>query len=120
MVRSIPMENDAWECWDWETVVSDIEEFGWPVRMRGLTEAEVLQELGEPDDVIAPGLVETAPDGTVVFIAEKDLRYYGVMPHTCANVSIAAGKVGRAGFWAKWKRCPVSARDELGRQYAPE
>jgi hypothetical protein len=106
------------EPWDRGTVEGEIAAFQANGSLDGLTEQEVRQRFGEPDDVM-PGLSSQSPDGQVLFEAEKDLRYFGLLPHTCVNISFVAGRVGHVGYWAKWRTCPSDRRDSLGKQYAP-
>jgi hypothetical protein len=107
------------EPWDRSTVESEIALFRARGELKGLIEDEIRRLFGEPDLVMTPGVQETSPDGKVIFAADKDLRYFQLLPHTCVNISVLDGRVGRVGYWAKWRICPAEKREALGLQYAP-
>jgi hypothetical protein len=86
----------------------------------GSSEVEVRARFGEPDDVARPGGETSDAAGQVVFLADADLSYYGLLPHTCLTISIVRGHVAQLSWWPKWKRCPPGSVATASDVYAPE
>jgi hypothetical protein len=56
----------------------------------------------------------------VILQADRDLRYFDLLPHVVVSFAIAAGLVARVGYMPKWRKCPPQSVAAVGGAYAPQ
>ena len=114
------VEAEEWEGWTRDIVEPEVAGFTERARaLRGLTERALRSEIGEPDQQVAPGAGQWSESGELIFQSDADLRYFGLLAHTCVNISMKDGLVAGIGYFPKWKRCPLDRVAALGDAFAP-
>jgi hypothetical protein len=106
-----------WDSWPVEVVFPEVESF--QVRAQtllGLFEEQLRLQLGQPGEVSAGTRWETA-NRELILQADRDLRYFDVLPHVVVSFAIADAIVKRVTYWPKWRRCPPECESQLGGGY---
>ena len=112
--------GEGWECWSPDVVERELTSFEAQARaLTGLTEDELKQRLGSPNEEVGGTRWESA-SGTLILQADRDLRYFALLPHVVVCFAVAGSTVARISYMPKWRRCPAGVANRLGGAYAPE
>lgn len=113
------MDAAGWESWSEDVALREVTSFA--ERAQGLvghSEAELKRQLGFPGQE-TPGTQKWSASHELT-VADRDLRYFHLLPHVIVSFSIAADVVAFVGFMPKWRSCPPEFISKLGGAYAPE
>jgi hypothetical protein len=115
-----PITAAGWESWPPEAVTDEVTAFAERAAvLTGISEEDLKSQFREPDEE-TPGTRWESADHIVTLQADRDLRYFDLLPHVIVSFSIAAEVVARVGFMPKWRRCPPEFVSNLDGAYAPE
>jgi hypothetical protein len=116
-----PVDGGAgWESWSSEVVALEAASFDSQAQsLIGRSDEQLKHQLGVPDEDLSGTRWESA-EGELLLQADRDLRYFGLLPHVVVSFAIAAGCVARVLYSPKWRRCPANFVSDLRRAYAPE
>lgn len=115
-----PVTAAGWESWPEDVALREVTSFA--VRAQGLSDlsqAQLKRQLGVPGEE-TPGTRWESASHELMLQADRDLRYFDLLPHVIVSFSIAAEVVARVGYMPKWRRCPPEFVSNLGGAYAPE
>ena len=87
--------------------------------LTGFPEEQLTRQLGLPGEE-APGTRWESADRALILQADRDLRYFNLLPHVIVSFAISAGTVARVGYLPKWRKCPPQFVGALGGAYAAE
>ena len=116
-----PQLPDGWENWPPEVITDEVIAF---VEQRaavltGISEEDLKSQFGVPDEEM-PGTRWMSADDTVTLQADRDLRYFRLLPHVVVSFSLVCECVARIHYSPKWRRCPPEFAKLLGASFAPE
>jgi|SRR5882672_495643 len=115
-----PIDSAEWESWSPAAVARETASFEERAKsLIGLRDEQLTYQLGVPDEEVAGTRWESA-GGELILHADRDLRYFGLLPHVIVSFAVASGCVARVLYTPKWRRCPANFVGELRRAYAPE
>jgi hypothetical protein len=119
-VNTSVITPDGWESWSPEVVRPEVTSFeGRANALTGLSEAELKSRLGPPGEQTSGTRWESA-SGEIILQADRDLRYFSILPHVVVSFAIANGFVARVAYLPKWRRCPSEIASNLSDSYAPK
>ena len=115
-----PVELDGWESWPADVALGEVTSFAQRAQtLTGLSEEQLKRQLGPPGEE-APGTRWESASREVILQADRDLRYFDLLPHVIVLFAIARGVVARVGYVPKWRKCPPELATNLHGAYAPE
>ena len=111
----------AWESWPPDVVNSEVTAFAErAIALTGISERDLELNLGAPGEKTAGTRWESA-DRRAILQADRDLRYYDLLPHVVVSFAILNGRVARVLYVPKWRRCPAEfATKLLGSVFVPD
>ena len=110
----------SWESWSPEVVTAEAESFQETAALVvGLSEEELILRFGTPGEQVA-GTCWMSAKGQPILQADRDVRYFALLPHTIVVFAMARGRIARVSYLPKWRRCPAEFADFLmGNHYEP-
>jgi hypothetical protein len=115
-----PAGATEWESWPADVALREVTSFAERAEtLTGLSEEQLKRQLGLPGEE-APGTRWESATREVILQADRDLRYFDLLPHVVVSFAIAGGLVARVGYMPKWRRCPAGFASNLRGAYAPE
>ena len=120
-MRTEHHQSDGWESWPPEIVVEEASSFKERADQLIGTAADELEVLlGTPGETVR-GTQWSAKGGEAILHADRDLRYFNLLPHVVVAFAVAGGRVARISYLPKWRRCPAEfPATLLNAFYAPE
>src|SRR5207248_1174732 len=113
-------DSAEWESWPADVVVSEATTFAERAQMLvGLREEQLKRKIGAPSELVGGTQWESASRQSILQ-ADRDLRYFHLLPHAIVSFAIADGFVARDDYMPKWRRCPPDFESRLRGAYAPE
>jgi hypothetical protein len=87
--------------------------------LTGISEEDLKSQFGAPDEE-TPGTRWGSADDIVTLQADRDLRYFQLLPHAVVSFSLVGQHVARISFCPKWRQCPPEFVKLLGAAFAPD
>ena len=114
------VDGPGWEIWPEDVALREVTSFAERAEaLTGLSEEQLTRQVGLPSEE-APGTRWESADRALILQADRDLRYFNLLPHVVVSFAISAGIVVRVGYLPKWRKCPPHLVGTLGGAYAPE
>jgi hypothetical protein len=116
-----PQLPDGWESWPPEAITDEATAFveQRAAALTGISEEDLKSQFGAPDEE-TPGTRWMSADDVVTLQADRDLRYFQLLPHVVVSFSLVGEHVARIHFSPKWRQCPPEFAKLLGASFAPE
>lgn len=113
--------DGQWESWPQEAITDEVTAFVDQryAALTGISEEDLKSQFGAPDEEMG-GTRWMSADDIVTLQADRDLRYFQLLPHVVVSFAIVAEHVVRISFSPKWRKCPPEFVNLLGAAFAPE
>jgi len=114
------IDSAEWESWPADVTLREVTSFAECAQaFTGLSEVELKGKLGVPGEETR-GTRWKSASGELILQADRDLRYFELLPHVIVAFAIAGGIVARVHYMPKWRSCPPAFASTLGDAYAPK
>ena len=113
-------DTAGWDSWPAEVALSEATSFEERAHaLTGISEEQLKLQIGSPGEE-APGTRWESATRELILQADRDLRYFNLLPHVIVSFAVSAGLVARVAYMPKWRRCPPEFASKLLGAYAPD